>query len=190
MTIVNKLSLYTLPLKTLSVGEHQYHFTLDNDFFTAVGGQEVSEGLVEVEVQVEKSNLNVDITFFLEGTIQATCNRCLESMPLDIDSEEHLVVKFGESYSEESDELIVISEDEGTLNIAWLLYEFVALSIPIALTHNEGECNEEMMEAYHKVVVRSVDNNSSDDDDDDNEVRENDKVDPRWEALKNIIDNN
>ena len=96
MTIVDKLSLYTLPLKTLSVGEHQYHFTLDNDFFTAVGGQEVSEGLVGVEVQVDKSNLNVDITFFLYGTLHTPWNRFLESMPLHIDREEQREVTLGE----------------------------------------------------------------------------------------------
>ncbi len=187
---MNKLALYTLPLKTLSVGEHTFHYKLDNDFFSAVEGPEISEGDVDVELHVIKNNLNVDLTFFLEGTIQVNCNRCLEPMPMEIDSEEHLIVKFGENYSEESDELIVISEDEGTLNIAWLMYEFLALAIPIAHSHQEGECNEEMINAYKRVRVRSLGDDDEDEDDDDTEVRENDKVDPRWEALKNIIDNN
>ena len=38
-------------------------------------------------------------------------------------------------YAEEGDNLIVIPEEEGEINVAWFMYEFVALAIPMKHVH-------------------------------------------------------
>ncbi len=65
---------------------------------------------------------------------------CLDDMNLDVDTQSRLIVKFGKEYSEESDEIVIIPEEEGEINIAWFLYEFIALTIPIKHVHPTGEC--------------------------------------------------
>ena len=54
-------------------------------------------------------------------------------MNLLVSSTDKLLVKFGHEYAEEGDNLIVIPEEEGEINVAWFMYEFVALAIPMNL---------------------------------------------------------
>ena len=59
-----------------------------------------------------------------------------------VKSTDSLVVKFGAEYAEEADNLVIVPEDEGFINVAWFMYEFVALAIPMKHVHAPGECNE------------------------------------------------
>ena len=103
-----------------------------------------------------------------------TCQRCLDELTLPIYTEEHLVVRFGEDKTAETDELVIIPESEGVIDMAWYLYEFIGLNIPIQPVHEEGECNEQMEELLEKYSPN----------------REKEEIDPRWEDLKKLINNN
>ena len=94
-----------------------------------------------------------------------------------------LKVKFGPSYLDEGDVLIIVPEDEGKINVAWFLYEMIVLSIPIHHTHKDGECNAEMM----KILKEHSDQNFNDED---SAVANDNKIDPRWSDLKNLLNNN
>ena len=121
-------------------------------------------------------------------------------MELPIAHSGKLIVKFGAAYAEEGDDIIIIPEVEGEINIAWFLYEFVALSIPIKHIHAPGKCNRMMTGKLKKHLAKNPD----DDDDDmdlDMDVEESEPVidfeesdsqptDPRWDELKKINDNN
>ena len=185
---MDKLSLYNLQLKTLSEGTHHQEFDLDNQFFADVEGPEINAGDVKAQIEINKTSHNIELTITLTGQVETTCDRCLDSLWVDIDVEESLYIKFGKTYSEESDDLIVISEEEGVFNIAWTLYEFCALAIPICHSHADGECNAEMMKILNQHSVREIDD-ESEDGDNDIKTTENDEVDPRWAALKNIFNN-
>ena len=183
---MDRLSPYNLQLKTLSEGTHYYEFELDNQFFEEIEGPEIHSGDVKAEIEVNKTSHNIELNITLKGKVETTCDRCLDALWVDIDIEETLYIKFGKSYSEESEELIIIPEDEGVFNIAWTLYEFAALAIPICHSHPDGECNAEMMDILGQHSVREIDD---DDSDDDIKTNENNEVDPRWAALKNIFNN-
>ncbi len=185
---MDKLSLYNLQLKTLSEGTHHQEFDLDNQFFADIEGPEINAGEVKAQIEINKTSHNIELNIMLQGKVETTCDRCLEALWVDIDIEESLYIKFGKAYSEENDDLIVISEDEGVFNIAWTLYEFCALAIPICHSHPDGECNAEMMNILNQHSVREID---EDDDScgDDIKTTDNDEVDPRWAALKNIFNN-
>jgi uncharacterized metal-binding protein YceD (DUF177 family) len=85
-----------------------------------------------------------------------------------------------------------VPESEGAINVAWFLYEFIVLNIPIKHTHAPGECNKTMVTKLKRHITRSKDDDDVDvdlEDDDDFAVEDN-QIDPRWEGLQNIIDNN
>ena len=182
---MDKLSLYNLQLKTLSEGTHYHEFDLDNQFFADIEGPEINAGEVKAEIEINKTSHNIELNITLTGRVETTCDRCLDALWVDIDVEESLYIKFGKSYSEESDDLIIIPEEEGVFNIAWTLYEFCALAIPICHSHAEGECNAEMMNILNQHSVREIDD--EDGCDDDIKTTENHEVDPRWAALKDIF---
>ncbi|MDO5524388.1 MAG: DUF177 domain-containing protein [Bacteroidia bacterium] len=195
-----KFSLYNIQLLKLSQGKHIFEYELDRKFFDAIDGDEVKKGCVKVLLTVHKTATTYEFDFDIKGIVQIPCNRCLDEMNQEIDTQNRLIVKLGHEYSEESDEVIVIPEDDGEINIAWFLYEFVALNIPIKHVHEPGKCNRTMSTKLRKH--RAVNKNDEDDDesdeldasaDDDYEDNEGaiENIDPRWEGLKglNLEDN-
>lgn len=119
-------------------------YRLDNDFFANIDGPEVQRGKVDVALTVKRTATVFELNFDLSGVIYIPCDRCLDDMELIIDTDEQLFIKLGHEYKEESDNMLIIPEDEGELNIAWFLYEFIALTIPIKHVHPYGKCNKDM----------------------------------------------
>ena len=192
-----KFSLYKIPLKTLAPGVHTYEYELDRKFFEAIDGEEVKKGNVNVILNVRRTSSSFELNFDIEGVIKVSCTRCLDDMNLDVDTESRLIVKFGSEYSEESDEIVIIPEVEGEINIAWFLYEFIALTIPIKHVHPRGECNRTVSSKFKKHQAVSADDDEDDSDDiiaDDSEPQEDEdtpQTDPRWDTLREInLDDN
>lgn len=192
---MGKFSLYNVPLKNLTEGTHAFEYLLDDKYFNLIGDSDsdIERGTVKVEVTVKRISNTFEFGFVLNGSVIVPCDRCLDDMTVDVDVKNRLVVKFGEEYAEESDEIVVIPEEEGAINIAWFLYEFVALAIPMKHVHAPGKCNKIMTSKYNKHKAVSTDEDSDDDDIDDSDaiMGETDDVDsgatdPRWDALKNL----
>lgn len=190
---MGKFELYNIDLKNLSQGVHEYEYFLENKFFIDIDGTEVQKGKVHVHLSVKNSNSIYDMTFHITGVVMVPCDRCLDDMEVNIDSQNRLVVKFGHDYAEESDEIVVIPFEEGSINLAWFIYEFIALAIPMKHVHAPGKCNKGMSSKLKKHTARnSADEESLDDDmiDDDIAVDDDsDSTDPRWDALKGLVDN-
>jgi uncharacterized metal-binding protein YceD (DUF177 family) len=186
---VAKFSLYNISLKNLSEGAHTFEYELDRKFFDAIDSEEVRKGDVKVTVSVRKTSSTFEFNFDLKGVIRVPCTRCLDDMSLDVDTRSRLIVKFGKEYSEESDEIVIIPEEEGEINIAWFLYEFIALTIPIKHVHPAGECNRVVSSKLRKHRAVSTDDADDDGDvadDDFPEEEESQDNDPRWDALKGL----
>ena len=111
----------------------------------------------------------------------------LGELKIPVETDERIFVKFGNAYSEESDELIIIPDSDGKYNIAWLMYEFIEMTLPMSRTHADGGCDEAMMTIYHRYSVDSCGEGAAHDG---IKKGENKGFDPRWAALKNILDNN
>ena len=88
--------------------------------------------------------------------------------------------------------MVIVPEAEGEINIAWFLYEFIALTIPLKHVHPAGKCNKTMSMKLKKHSARSADDEDEDDFDDGSDADDmtNEETDPRWDELKKLIDNN
>jgi uncharacterized metal-binding protein YceD (DUF177 family) len=193
---LGKFDPYKVPLKSLSIGSHTFEYILDSEYFKKIDSPEVQRGKVTAKAVVKYNGSEFEINFQLEGVIIIACDRCLDDMELPVNQKSRLIVIFGTAYSEESDEIIVIPEDEGEINLAWFLYEFIVLSIPIKHVHAPGKCNKLMSTKLKKHTAKSSDDESEDGDlsfedaEEDFVEPDNEQSDPRWDELKNIIDNN
>ena len=192
-TIVAKFSLYNISLKNFSPGVHSYSFALDKKFFDAIDGEEVRKGTLKVELKVRKVAATYEFDFDIHGIVQIPCDRCLDEMDQKIDTHNRLIVKMGKEYSEESDEIVVIPEEEGEINIAWFLYEFIALNIPIKHVHEPGKCNRTMTKKLRKHTVIPIEEEGGEEekeplveDDTDFEENQQETTDPRWDILKGL----
>jgi len=168
-----------------------YEYLLNSVFFTNIGSEDIQKGKVNAQLTISKKGGVFDLSFTFSGVVVIPCDRCLDDMDFPIETTAHLIVKLGKDYAEESDEIVVIPEMEGKINLAWFLYEFIALAIPIKHVHAPGKCNKQMTSKLKKHTAKSDDDDDqsfgSDDADDDsvtNEEPDEEKTDPRWDALK------
>ena len=185
---------YLVDFRSIAQAEvRTYEYLLDNKFFIDIDGTEVQKGKVRVTLKLEHKISSFLLSFHVAGVVYVSCDRCLDDMEISIETNNRLIVKLGKEYAEESDEVLVISEDDGTLNLAWFLYEFVVLSIPMKHVHQPGKCNKTMTSKLKKHSAKRTDEeglgNFVDDDDllpTDSEP-DNSRPDPRWDALKELL---
>ena len=171
---MNSLESLKIDLKGLKDEETSLEFTLDDTYLEALDGADVKKGSLHVSVSIRKATGFFEFNFHTDGEIVIPCDRCLDDMALPVDTDNCLIVKLGSVYSEE-DDVIVVSENEGILDMAWLIYEFVALVIPIRHVHAPGKCNPAMTQALEELSSdRSSDEES------------NQPIDPRWAKLKDL----
>ena len=169
--IMNSLESLKIDLKGLKEEETSLEFALDDSYFEALDGADVKKGSLHVSVSIRKATGFFEFDFHTEGTIVIPCDRCLDDMTLPVDTDNRLIVKLGSACSEE-DDIIVVPENEGILDMAWFIYEFVALVIPIRHVHAPGKCNPAMTQALEELSAdRSSDEESSQ------------PIDPRWSEL-------
>ena len=173
---MGRFDKYNVDLKGLKVASLNLEFDLDNAFFGDIDGEEFQKGTVKAVVTVRKNRDIFDFTFALNGTVVVPCDRCLDDLEVDVETENTLRVKLGEEYADDGD-IVIVPEQDGDLNIAWYLYEFIVLALPMKRVHAPGKCNHEMTS---KLKKHSAERDEEDNDNDEQ------AFDPRWEGLKNI----
>ena len=178
------LEAYNISFKKLTDKAYIFEYELNNLFFNLLDDVEITEGDLDAKVRIVNSQGFYNLEIAIDGFVFVPCDRCLDDMRQAVTGSSEFLVKFGKA-TEEADDTIYISEESGMLNIAWLMYETIALHIPMIHTHSEDECNEEMLNKLYEHITYELD---EDEDENDKEVN-NRKTDPRWEGLKNIITN-
>jgi uncharacterized metal-binding protein YceD (DUF177 family) len=103
----------------------------------------------------------------MEGYLVHACDRCLAEFDLPVKGEFKLIVKFGDVFEEESDEVIIIPSTESRFDISQYVFESISLLLPIKKVHPDiSQCDPSFLEkmGHH----------------------DKGKTDPRWDALKDI----
>ena len=168
------LEQFKIDLKGLTEEVTTFEFSLDKGFFDALDQTEVESGTLHVSLSIRKASGFFELLFHTVGTIHITCDRCLDLMEQPIETDNRLVARFG-STDPEDDDTVNVDENEGILDTAWFIYEFIALAIPIQHVHATGKCNPAMTKALEELSdYRSGDEESSQ------------TIDPRWEKLKGL----
>ena len=172
---MGRFDKYNIDLKGLKAAVVEMEFNLDNAFFGDIDGEEFQKGNVKAAVTIKKGREIFDFSFSMNGTVVVPCDRCLDDLEIEVAVENTLKVKLGNEYADDGD-VVIVPEQDGDFNIAWYLYEFIALALPMKRVHAPGKCNHEMTGKLNKHVA------GSDEQDDAGEH----EVDPRWASLKNL----
>ena len=168
----------------------EYEFQLDNQFFADLDAPEVQKGAVNVSLKVRKTSGVYQLDFRTEGKVIVICDRCLDEMEQLIETDDQLKVKLGVEFSE-IDDIVVVPEEDGYINVAWFIYEFIALSIPMKHVHAPGKCNKDMVSKLSQHLrVKGHDHEDMEDEDELVSDEGPQEIDPRWNELKKILDNN
>ena len=135
-------SHYTIDLKRLKIGTHEFEVTLDDGFFKELEKTEVLGGKVEAKIVLNLREEDYWLTIAVHGTVFVTCDRCLDPMALEIEASETSSPNDEMSANESLNDEPKASND--VLDLTWLAYEIVSINIPVVHCHQAGECNKQM----------------------------------------------
>ncbi len=146
---MGKFSQFKLPLRSLAEGTHTFEYHLDKQFFANMESTDVRDADVNVELTVTYQHDVYNLSFVLKGTVTVPCDRCLDDLPIDIDTTYCINVRYGEDYND-SDDFMEIPGTDAFLNIAYIIFDTVSLAIPIKHVHPLGKCNRAMSSLLKK----------------------------------------
>jgi uncharacterized metal-binding protein YceD (DUF177 family) len=178
LNILEYPTKYTIPFKGLKDGLHEFDFKVDQAFFEHFQEEDVYQAEADVKITFNKKTLVTTLKFELKGKLSVACDRCLEELEIKVEGENSLYLKFGEEHEELADDVIVLADSDNEINVAQYIYELFELSLPLSFVHFEDEngnstCNEKMIQKLNDLSVN-----------------EEEKIDPRWDDLRKLIDNN
>ena len=147
---VGKFSQFKVQLASLSDGRHEQDFEVTTDLFKNMENFDIISADVKVHLDLVKKNDTYDCTFHCKGMLQIPCDRCLDALDHEVDTDYHVVVKYGDRYDDGADNLLIIPESDTYLNVAYMLYDTILLTIPIRHVHAPGKCNRTMAAALNR----------------------------------------
>lgn len=169
---MEKENTYLIPISGLALGKHSFQYEITDDFFKGMDYSEIQQGKVSINLNIDREETMLTLTFDIEGTVRVMCDRCADEFDLPIENNQVFYIKLGTENAEESDDVAVVPADQHDFDLTSLLYEFIVLSIPMHRVHPEGQCNPEVIDMLNGM--QEV------------EEEEEETIDPRWAALKDI----
>lgn len=165
---------FEIPFSGLKQGKHEFHYVIDNGFFESFDYKEFNAAHIELTVLLTKLSTMMELEFSAEGMVNVDCDRSGEPFDLPISGTLELIVKFGDAFNDDDDELLVLPHGEHQVDIGQYVYEMLVLAVPTKRVHPgvlDGSLKSEALKKLKEL-----------------EPRENkDNTDPRWDALKDLI---
>lgn len=181
---MRKLAAFTIPFVGLKQGKHEFEYQIDKEFFEHFEYDEFHSSNVKIEVELNKKSTMMELTFRASGMVNVDCDLTNEPYDQPVDGELILVVKFGDEFNDENEELLILPHGEYQLNIEQYIYELVVLSVPLKRVHPgvlDGSLESDVLEKLDELSPKEAQ------DIEDNDNDNGDEIDPRWNKLKNLL---
>lgn len=175
-------SEYIIPFIGLKDGIHDYNFEIGVTFFESLECFDYSKVDVKVGLKLDKQSTMLVLHFDVKGDVVTDCDRCSDDVEVAIEGNYRVIARFTEEDYEETEEIINLPASEHEIDVTNFIYEFIRLSIPSKIVHEEGQCNEEMLEQLSKYLVSEEPKDPSEG----ANANEDEEIDPRWAALNKL----
>ncbi|MBG8553721.1 YceD family protein [Hymenobacter guriensis] len=178
---MKKDAQYDLAIAKLADKTHHFAFELDRAFFEQFEQQLIPDGQLHADVTLHKTDRLLTLDFDITGTVRLVCDRSLDEYDQPLDVHEQLLVRYGDRELELDDNVLQITQDTQTLPIAQHLFDYIGLALPMKKLHPRFQNEpDENPDSETKLIFTTRQEGDADDDDD------NDGIDPRWNALRNL----
>ena len=178
---MKKLNEFLIPFIGLKLGKHQFEYQINKAFFESFDYDEFESADIKVSVVFEKKNTMLELNFKHKGTIYVPCDLTNEMFDFPIKGKLKVIVQFGEEYNDDNDELLILPHGEHEINIAQIIYEMIALSIPFRKVHpgvKDGTLDSEALKKLNELRVEEIKEENK---------NTEDNIDPRWDKLKQLL---
>lgn len=179
---MKELKEYTIPFVGLKVGEHRFNFAIERTFFEHFEYDEFTDASINLEVILDKKNTMLDFILHFNGTVNVPCDLTNEPFDLPISGEYEFVVKFGEEYDDEKEDILIIPHGSFEVNIQQFVYETLVLAVPLRRVHPgvlDGTLKSDILDKLEELRPAVQEDESED--------TEENETDPRWDDLKKLL---
>lgn len=177
---MKKTKEYLIPFVGLKLGKHHFEYQIDNTFFDIFDYDEFQNSNIKVNVVLEKKSNMLEISFKHEGIVNVPCDVTGEDFDLPIKSKMKLIVRFGEEFNNDNEELLILPFGEFEVDIAQYIYEMIVLSVPLRRVHpgvKDGTLESEALKKLNELAVKETKK----------ENKQEENIDPRWDKLKQLL---
>ena len=173
INLMKSISTHKIEFAGLKVGKHQFSFELNKEFFENFSFFDFNNISLKVDIDLTKKSNLLELNFYAKGSVNVNCDMTNEPFDMPFDKEDFLVVKFGQEYNDEDNEILVLPFGEHKIILDQYLYELVILSLPRKRVHpgvEDGTLESEIIEILDELKPSGLGL----------------ETDPRWEKLKKI----
>ena len=171
---------FLIPFIGLKLGKHHFEYQITNAFFENFDYHEFNNSNIIVNVVLEKKSTLLELVFKHKGTVHVPCDMTNEGFDLPIKGTMKLIVRFGDQYNNDNEELLIIPHGEFQINIAQYIYEMIVLSIPLKRVHpgiKDGSLNTDALTKLKELTVNELKKQQT----------KQENIDPRWDKLKQLL---
>ncbi|MGS2762539.1 YceD family protein [Sinomicrobium sp. M5D2P9] len=174
---MKKFKEFDIPFVGLKQGEHRFDYRIDNLFFEGFDYADFNDASLKADVVLHKKSNILELDFAVRGTVNVNCDLSNEPFDQEIEGALNLIVKFGEEYNDENEEILILPHGEYQVNVAQYIYEMTVLSVPAKKVHpgiKDGSLDSEIVRKLTELQPGT-------------EKDEDDETDPRWDTLRKLL---
>lgn len=190
---------FLIPFVGLKLGKHHYDFHIEDDFIKSFGYDDFEKIDIDINLDLEKKVTHLELYFSHKGIVTVPCDVTNEIFDLPLSGKLKLIVKFGEEFNDDNEDMLVLPFAEFQVDVKQYIYEMIVLSIPIKRIQTDSKVDDEddfdadyldflddddldifdSIDAdFEEKVEESTENES---------IEQNNTIDPRWEKLKQLL---
>lgn len=173
------LKPYTIQYVGLKEGEHTFEYPIEKSFFDLFEYDDFNDAAVHAVLVLTKKSTFMEFDFKINGTINVNCDVTNEPYNQPVEGVYELVVKFGQEFNGDIEDILILPYGEYEVNVAQYIYELIILSIPTRRVHPgiaDGTLRSDILDKLEELRIP-----------DQREQEEKENTDPRWDSLKKLL---
>jgi uncharacterized metal-binding protein YceD (DUF177 family) len=172
---------FTIPFVGLKLGKHSFSFEITKTFFNHFEYEDFNESNINLDVVLDKKSTLLEITLSYRGFVNVYCDVTNEPYNQDVSGDYHFVVKFGNEYNSDNEDLLIIPHGSYEVNIQQYIYESIILGLPTRQVHpgvKDGTLKSDILDKLEELSLKEEESKDS---------KKSEKTDPRWDTLKKLL---
>jgi uncharacterized metal-binding protein YceD (DUF177 family) len=170
------LKEYEISFFGLKEGLYRFEYKIDKQFFEYFEYDEFLEADLNIGLDFRKKSNMLELSFAGQGTVRLNCDLSNEPFDLPLEGGLELVVKFGEEFNDDNEEVLILPHGEHQLNVAQYIYEMTVLALPSRRVHpgiEDGSLDSDILKRLEELSPERQ--------------KKVENTDPRWDELKKLL---
>ena len=154
---MSKIKEFLIPFAGLKLGKHNFEYQINNKFFESFDFNEFQDAEVKVSLVFDKKSSMLELSFKHKGTVNVPCDLTGEDFDLPIKGKMNLIVRFGDEFNNDNEELLILPHGEFELDVMQYIYEMIVLSVPQKRIHTgikDGTLQSDVLYNLAEVTVK------------------------------------